>query len=309
MRGRAEIALVAVTIIWGTSFALVKAALADMSPVLFITARFLLAAVLLWAIYRRGVHRAGIWSGVLAGVLLFGAYVTQTVGLELTTPTKSAFLTALSIPMVPLLASLVYRSRPRFTEVAGILVATAGMILLTLPPGDGGTSGIAGVSFAGMSLAGVSRGDLLSFACAVLFALHIVVTGHFAPATGFASLTVVQAAVVAGLGLALFGVVEPVRFHPTPTLWASIALTGLFCTALAFTTMAWAQQYTSATRAALIFTLEPVAAWLTSWAMTGEQLANRGKVGAGIILAGILLGELTRPAETVLETVKVTGTS
>jgi drug/metabolite transporter (DMT)-like permease len=75
---------------------------------------------------------------------------------------------------------------------------------------------------------------------------------------------------------------------------AAVLVTGLLATALAFTTMAWAQQYTSSTRAALIFTLEPPVAWLTSYALTGEKMANRGKVGAGMILAGILFVELRR---------------
>jgi drug/metabolite transporter (DMT)-like permease len=292
MRVRAELALAAVTIIWGMTFVIVKDALADISPLLFISARFTLAALVLWLIYGKAVRRQGIWGGILAGGLLFGTFVAQTVGLEITTPSKSAFLTSLSIPMVPLTSSLVYRSRPRLVEVAGILVATVGMVLLTVPGDAAGFTDI-------------SRGDLLSFLCAVLFALHIVVIGHFAPISGFESLAVVQAGVVAALGLSMFPFAGPVRFHPTPGVAVAILVTGLFSTALAFTTMAWAQQYTSATRAALFFTLEPVVAWLTSWVLTGERLANRGKVGAGIILAGILLGELTRTVETV----KVTETS
>jgi drug/metabolite transporter (DMT)-like permease len=73
-----------------------------------------------------------------------------------------------------------------------------------------------------------------------------------------------------------------------------VLITGLLATALAFTTQAWAQQYTSASRAALIFALEPLVAWVTSWLTTGETLANRGILGAGLILAGILLVELKR---------------
>jgi drug/metabolite transporter (DMT)-like permease len=106
--------------------------------------------------------------------------------------------------------------------------------------------------------------------------------------------------------LSLFA--EPVRFHLTGAVVAAILITGLLATALAFTTQAWAQQYTSATRAALIFALEPVVAWLTSWALTGETMAIRGKVGAGIILAGILLVECTRNGSAA-ETSGATRTS
>lgn len=286
-RARAELALAVVTIIWGTSFAVVKDALREVSPLLFVTARFSLAAVILWMIYGRAVRRKAFRGGILAGGLLFAAFACQTIGLDLTTPSKSAFLTSLSIPMVPLAGSLVYRSRPRLVELMGILVSTAGMILLTLP-----------VAGSGWGVFSMTRGDLLSLLCAVLFALHIVVTGHFSPIGGFESLAVLQASVVAVLGASLFWVAEPVRFHLTAGVTVALAITGVFSTALAFTTMAWAQQYTSATRAALIFTLEPAVAWLMSWLMTGETLANRGKVGAGLILAGIVLGELTQASRT-----------
>jgi len=280
---------------------MVKEALSDVSPLLFITARFSLAAITLWFIYGKVVRREGLGGGVLAGALLFAAFTCQTMGLELTTPSKSAFLTSLSVPMVPLAGSLVYRSRPRLVEVAGILLSTVGMIFLTLPVSAPETGGF-----------GITRGDLLSFLCAVLFALHIVVTGHYSPINGFQSLAVIQATVVALLGASAFWVAEPVRLHLTAGVTVAVLITGLFSTALAFTTMAWAQQYTSATRAALIFTLEPVVAWLTSWVMTGETLPNRGKVGAGLILAGIVAGELiqaNRAQSCRVETGRGTETS
>ncbi len=280
MRARAELALAGVTIMWGTTFVIVKAALADISTFLYLALRFSVAAIVLVVIYRKAVRRAALGPGLLAGGLLFTAYVFQTLGLKLTTPSKSAFLTGLSIPLVPLASSLVYRSKPRVVEVAGILVATFGMVLMTLPA--------AAAPFA------ISRGDLLSFLCAVTFALHIVVIAHYSPIMGFESLAVIQIVVAAVAGLVLSPFAEPVRFHLTAGTVVTILITGLLATALAFTTMAWAQQYTSATRAALIFALEPVVAWITSYVLTGETIAFRGKVGAAAILAGILLVEMTR---------------
>jgi drug/metabolite transporter (DMT)-like permease len=284
MRRRAELALAGITIIWGTTFVMVKSALADVSGFLFLALRFALAAIVLTLIYRKAVRRAALGPGLLAGGLLFTAYVFQTFGLERTTPSKSAFLTGLSIPLVPLASSLVYRSKPRLVEVAGILVATFGMMLMTFPAVE--TSPFA-----------ISRGDLLSFFCAVVFALHIVVIAHYSPIMGFESLAVIQIAVAAAAGLLLSSFAEPLRFHLTAGTAGAVLVTSLLATAMAFTTMAWAQQYTSATRAALIFALEPVVAWLTSYALTGETMAVRGKVGAAAILAGILLVELTRSRE------------
>lgn len=280
-RVRAELALVGVTVIWGTTFVVVKAALAEVSTFVFLTLRFWVAAAALILIYRGAIRRQQIGPGVLAGSLLFTAYVFQTRGLELTTPSKSAFLTGLSIPMVPLVSSLVYSMKPRLVEAAGILIASVGMMLMTLAPAADWRTGM-------------SRGDLLSLLCAVTFAFHIVIIGHYSQQYGFKSLAVVQIATAAVLGSALFGFAEPIRFHLTPGVATAVLVTGLLATALAFTTQAWAQQYTSPTRAALIFALEPPVAWLTSYALTGERMTNRGKVGAGMILAGILWVELTR---------------
>jgi drug/metabolite transporter (DMT)-like permease len=163
-------------------------------------------------------------------------------------------------------------------EAAGILIASVGMVFLTFPPN-------------GFEM---NRGDLLSLLCAVTFALHIVLIGHFSCMAGFETIAVIQVTTAAVLALGLFRFVEPVRLSFTSGLAVSVLVTGLLATALAFSTQAWAQQYTSPTRAALIFALEPVVAWVVSYALAGEMLSSRGKVGAGLITAGVLLVELKR---------------
>lgn len=281
-RLRAELALASITLIWGTTFVVIKGSLDNVSGLVFVTLRFWVAAVALIAIWRGATKSSlRLKPGLIAGTVLFVAYVFQTTGLERTTPSKSAFLTGLSIPLVPFVSSAVYRNLPRPVEVAGVIVATLGMGLMTLAPGAGWEWRM-------------STGDLLSFFCAVAFAIHIVVVGHYCQLEGFQSLAVVQIATVAVLGSVFVWFGEPVRFHLTPAVVIAVLGTGLLATALAFTTQAWAQQYTSATRAALIFALEPLVAWLTSYLATGERVAIRGKVGAGMILVGILTVELTK---------------
>lgn len=277
-RNKAELALMGVTIIWGTTFVTVKNALADVSTFLFLAVRFSLAALVLLMLYRKGVQWKKSGPAVFAGCLLFAAYAFQTVGLETTTPSKSAFLTGLCIPMVPLASSLIYRSRPRAFELAGIAIASAGMALMTLPAGR----------------FDVSKGDFLSLLCAVAFAVHIVVVGHYSNLIGFKTLVVIQIATAALLGLGTFRFVEPVRFAPTAAVAIAVIVTGLLATALAFRTQAWAQQHTSSTRTALIFALEPVAAFVTSYLLYGETLTTRGLLGAGLILIGILAVELRK---------------
>ena len=140
-RRKAEAGLLLNTVVWGATFVLVKEALDDISPILFLAMRFGLATVaLVIAFARFGRPRLAsrftwksVGAGALCGTFLFSGYILQTLGLRLTTAAKSAFLTGLTSVMVPLLAAFVYRIRPQVSEVTGVFVATAGLGLMTLP--------------------------------------------------------------------------------------------------------------------------------------------------------------------------------
>ena len=278
---RAEAALIANTLIWGSTFVVVKQALDDVSPILFLALRFSLATAALLVLFR------GTWShpqnlrwsltgGALAGVFLFSGYAFQTVGLQFTTAPKSAFLTGLTSAITPMIGALVYRTRPRAAEIAGVLLATAGMALMTLP---------------GATLS-MNRGDLLTLGCAVCYSLHILTLSRYTAKASFELLSTAQIAVSALLAWSLFHWMETPTIRWTAGVWVAILVTGILATAVAFTFQAWAQRYTSSTRTALIFMLEPVFAWITSYLLTGETLSPRGALGAALILAGILMVEL-----------------
>jgi drug/metabolite transporter (DMT)-like permease len=279
LRSRAEAALAANTILWGATFVLVKAALRDVSPVLFLALRFSLATAALLVLFRGAWRAPGAWksirAGALAGVFLFSGFLFQTLGLRLTSAPKAAFITGLTSAMVPLLAACVYRIRPHFSEVVGVVVATAGLGLLTL---EGAVSS-------------VNAGDLLTFGCTIGFAAHVVTLGHFSGKMNFELLSVSQVAAAAGLSWALVWS-EPAHLVWRPAAVCGILITGLLCTALAFTVQAWAQRYTTSTRTAVIYMLEPVVAWVTSYILVGEGLAGRAAAGAALILSGVLLVEL-----------------
>jgi drug/metabolite transporter (DMT)-like permease len=283
-RRAAEAALMFNTLIWGATFVLVKAALSDVSPVLFLALRFTLAAGALLGAFRGSAFPTGepgrTWraagAGALAGIFLFSGYVFQTMGLRLTTAPRSAFITGLTSVAVPLLAAIVYRVRPQVSEVAGVLVATAGLALMTLP-------GVLGP---------MRLGDLLTLCCALGFAAHIVTLGHFAEQMSYELLSVTQIGVAAVLGWALFSWVERPRVAWRPAVVWAILITGLLATALAFSIQAWAMRYTSPARTALIFMLEPVVAWVTSYCIVGEGLSGRAAAGAALILGGVLMVEL-----------------
>lgn len=303
-RSRADLALAGNTLIWGSTFVVVKQALDDVSPLLFLAMRFSLATAGLYVLFRpraqappapvaragsvlRGLlSRSGVRdslaarAGFFAGLLLFAGYATQTVGLRFTTPPKSAFLTALSIPVVPLLLAAVYRIRPRPAEIAGVLLATLGMGLITLE---------------GATAARINRGDLLTILCALAFAGHILAVGHYSKGVEYQTFVLGQISTAALLSLAVFWWAEPVLIRWTPGVLVAVAATGLIATALAFAVQAWAQRHTTPTRTALIFSLEPVFAWLTSFLLGAGALSPAAALGAGLILAGILLVEL-KPA-------------
>jgi drug/metabolite transporter (DMT)-like permease len=220
--------------------------------------------------------RWSLTGGALAGVFLFSGYAFQTIGLQYTSAPKSAFLTGLTAVMTPLLAAAVYRNRPRAQEVGGVLLATGGMALMTLP---------------GATLA-MNRGDLLTVCCAACYAAHILTLSRYSATASFELLATVQIGVSALLAWSLCRGMEAPHVRWTPGVWAAIVITGVFATALAFTFQAWAQRYTTSTRTALIFMLEPVFAWITSYLLTGETLSGRAAAGAGLILTGILAVEL-----------------
>ncbi len=287
-RWRADLALAFIALIWGSTFVVVKQALADSSTLLFLALRFSLAAAVLFLALRGWYGRSrnrGLEcrAGILAGLCLFAGYAFQTFGLRFTTPSKSAFLTGLSIVLVPLIGSAVHKKAPRAFEVLGVLAATAGMGLMTLE---------------GSSLR-PGPGDLLTVACAGAFAVHILVLGHYAKRVSFERLSLVQIATAAGLALATFWWAEVPRIRWSGGVLLALGVTALLATALAFTVQSWAQQHTTPTHTALILALEPVFAWLTSLLAVGEGLSGRAAVGAVLILAGIVLVELKpEPAKT-----------
>jgi drug/metabolite transporter (DMT)-like permease len=277
---RADLALASVALIWGSTFVLVKSALEDISTVLFLALRFSMAAIALSGILvLRQKHRQEPrrWmAGLVTGAFLYLGFLLQTLGLRFTTAAKSGFITGLYIVVVPLLSAIVYRKAPGISEWLGVTAATAGMGLMTL----------------NASSFQIGKGDLLTLGCAFAFAIHILVLGHNAPRMDSDWLALLQVSACAGIALSTFWWLEEPVFRWSSTLWAALAVTSILATTVAFWIQTWAQKYTSATRAALDFALEPVFAWLTSFLVANEILSGRAIAGAACILGGILLVEL-----------------
>ncbi len=283
---KAHLLLVLVTMIWGASFVILKAALADISPLLLNTLRMGVSALVLALLYGREFSRlnaASLRAGGIVGVCMYVGYEFQTTGLTLTTPSKSAFLTTLSVVLVPVFLTLFWKRHIRAWSVAGVALAFVGLYLLTVPTGGGGTL---------LNLESINLGDLLTLAGAVSFALHIIFMGRASAAHPFQQTAILQTAVATILMAATFPLLEKPFVTWSPRVLWAIAFTGLLSTAAAFTIQAWAQQFTPPTHTALIFSLESVFAWLTSYLVLGERLGARAALGAFLILAGVLLSEL-----------------
>lgn len=286
---KADLLLILCTLIWGATFVLVKDALANASVFVFLALRFLLATVVLILMYGRQVRAAGgsgFRAGALIGCCMFGGYAFQTAGLALTTPSKAAFITGFFVVFVPLLLALFGSRRAPLWVWFGAFSAFIGLYFLAVPPSG---------------LSALNRGDLLVLACAFMFALHVISIGHYSIRYSPGALTLIQVAVTALFTtlcvplFALFGIEQP-RAMWTRGLILAVVTTGIFATAVAFSVQVWAQQYTSANHAAIIFTLEPVFAGLTSFFFYHERLSARSLAGAALILGGILIAELLGPA-------------
>ena len=276
-RRQAMAALVVVCLVWGTSFTVIKQALDYTSPLVLLGTRFTLATLAI-AGSLRGLTGAQAAGGLVLGGLFWAGFALQTNGLQHTTPSRSAFLTILSTPLVPVLQFLIHRTLPRAPTLAAIALAVAGTWLLTSPGGDGG----------------LNRGDLLTIGCAVLFTGQIVAAGHYAariPIDRLLALELGSCAVLSLLAAPVLEVPRLVVAWPLVAMMAFLAFTGLW----SFRTQLRAQQVLSPTHTALVFTLEPVFAAITSYLVLGERLGPLQLLGGGLILAAVAAPALESP--------------
>lgn len=290
---KAHILLVLVTLVWGATFVQIKDALRDISPLLFNAVRITLASALLALFYRRdlaAMSRAAVRAGVLVGIPLWLGFSFQTTGLRLTTPSKSAFLTGFSVILVPVLLALVWRKKVNAWTVAGVFIAFVGLYFMTVPAANG----------SGWNLDSINRGDLLTIGCAVMFALQIIFMGRAMRKHRFEGVATVEAITCAAMMWASIPVLEHAHALWSGRVIAAILVTGILGTGAAFTIQAWAQQFTPPTHTALIFLLEPVFAWITSYIVLHERLGMRAGAGAVMILGGIVVSEI-KGSEAELE--------
>ncbi len=277
-RIKAELVLLATTFIWGGTFVIMKLGFADVSPFLFVAIRFSLGSLIFGAIFSRQlrvIKKPALRKGGILGVLLGVGLILQTVGLQITTASKSAFITGMMVVFTPIAQLFIERRMPKLGNIIGVLVVTTGLYFLTLPSGS---------SF--------NLGDTLTLIGAFLFGIYIVYLDIYTKEEEFLPLAFLQIATTALLGWMLVPF-EASYLHMTWNAARLFFYTAVLATVITTYTQTRFQKDTTPTRAGILFTLEPVISAILAYFILGEILGMLGVLGGFIIVAGILISELS----------------
>jgi drug/metabolite transporter (DMT)-like permease len=272
----ALVALVAVTAVWGWTFLIVKVAIARMPVMDFLALRFTVATmtmVIIRPTVLRRISRRQLWRGAILGALLGLAYITQTHGLLSTSAAVSGFITGMAVVFTPIVSWLLLRNVISLKTWLAVVLACAGLALLSLHGWAFGT------------------GELLTLGCALFLAFHITGLGKWSSQHESYGLALIQIATVAMMSLAA---AAPGGFTlpPDTEVWGIIGITAIMATAVAFLVQTWAQSLMSATHAAVIMTMEPVFAGIFAVVIGGEHLTLRTIAGAVCVLAAMFIIQL-----------------
>jgi drug/metabolite transporter (DMT)-like permease len=274
---KGELAILVAALLFGSTFVVMKSAIEEAEPVPFISARFLIAAAVLMPLaLRRPATPRLLRDSTWAALALGAGYVFQTVGLQYTTGSVSAFVTYLFVVIVPVMSALFLKHLPAPATIAGLVVATVGLVLLT---GGAGSLG---------------RGELLTLGCAISFAAHVIVLSVVSPRHDTWQLTALQLGLVGAALLVPGWVVGGYDFGIEA--WLAAAYTAVAASAIALGAQIWGQRLIGPTRTSLLLMVEPVSAAFLGY-VVGDRLGITGVIGALLILGGIALAEFL-PART-----------
>ncbi len=280
MKGiQAEIYLLIIVIIWGSTFALIKGVIELIPPYTYLTYRFLLAVLILVVIFWKRLKKFNIMilkKGSLIGIFLFLAYTLQTVGIKYTTATKAGFITGLSVVLVPIISHFFIKEKINRNSVIGVVLAFAGLWFLNYS---------SSLSF--------NLGDFLVLLCAFCFAMHIISVGLFSKKLDYVLLAITQITVVFVLSLLMALIFErpAIHFSYSADIWWSIVITGVFATALAFYMQNKFQRYSTATKTAIIFSGEPIFAAMFAYLLLGEKVGLVAWAGGLLIIFGMIVSQ------------------
>ena len=277
---RADLLLLSVAIAWGVTFLMVQDAINTTPVYAFLFFRFAIASVLMFFIaykYLNEINKKTILYGIILGLFLFSAFATQTFGLAYTKSSIVAFITGLNVIVVPFLAYFIFKDYISKNVLIATVIAVVGLYLLTM---SGALT--------------IGKGELLTLICAFLFALQIIFTGKFSKEVNVFLLVLFQLITVAILSLIFSLSLDDVTFNLTYdyVFFKAVLITAVFATVYAFLIQTYMQQFTTATKTAIIFAMEPVSASVFAYISVGEVLTNIQLTGAILIVFATVVAEL-----------------
>lgn len=275
----ALLGLITVTLIWGGGFVASDMALESLHPFQIMTIRFLLATVLMGAISVKSLKRMKkeeIKAGIYMGCALFTGFAFQIIGLQYTTPSKNAFLTATNVVIVPFIAFVIYQKRVKLNGIIGAILAIIGVGILSLDKNL--TLGL---------------GDGLTLICSVGFAFQIFFTSEYVLKFRATVLNFVQMCTAFLLSLVCMFVSGEVQFAVTQKGWISVLYLGIVSTTITYLLQTASQKYVDETKAAIILSMESVFGTLFSIVLLSEQITMRMVMGCILILTAVVISNLT----------------
>ncbi|MGI5879809.1 MAG: DMT family transporter [Syntrophomonadaceae bacterium] len=280
-RLKADLSMLFVAFIWGTTFVIVKNALLEIGPFLYLGLRFLLAFAVLALLSPQNigkVNRHSLTTGMIMGLVLLFGYAFQTVGLQYTTSSNAGFITGVSVVLVPIIYYSLRRRLPPTGTIFAVVSVTIGLYLLSVPNG----------------LSSMAYGDLLILVCALCFAIHIVLVDLYSHLYNAIAITGIQILFVGLVCLGIGLLIEPWPAKFSFSLIVAIIVTAVFATALAFLIQNALQKYSTPTRFAIVLTAEPVFAALAGYWCAGEMFSTKALIGASLILGSMIISILSR---------------
>lgn len=275
---KGDILMLAVTMIWGSSYIFMKMGLNTIEGFNLVGLRFGIAFIIAGIIfYKRLLHIdfKTIKYGFVLGTIIFAAISTVTIGVKFTSVSNAGFLFSLTVIFVPLIVALYNRKRPETKIIVGVILSIVGIAFLTLNN-----------NFE------VGYGDILIILGALFYAFDIIVTDKWTKDVDSLSLGILQLGFTGAWGMLFSFLFEQPHIPSTTEAWIAILALSILCSAIGFIGQTIAQQYTTPTHTGLIFSLEPVFAAIFAFIFIGEVLTAKGYIGAVLVLIGVLTAKI-----------------
>ena len=288
-----EIALLFNTLIWGGTFALIKNAFNDISPLLFLGLRFSIAALIfLPFVYAslKKTNKQTLIAGSVLGFFYFTGFASQTLGLNLTTATKSGFITGTFVVFIPILQLIIEKRKPKWFNILSVFLVLIGLIMLS-------SKGENAIDFMKQLGSDFNLGDLLTLLCALLFAFQVVYVDVFTKKYEYLPMVFVQL-LITGIGGFILSFVfsistlETVKFTFNTTVVTAVLYTAIFASIIATVIQLKFQKFVSPTKAGIIFSIEPIFAAVFAYFLLSEKISNFGLIGCVLIFIGLIVSEI-----------------